>query len=165
MGKKERKRERERKNKRNPLGKGRWTDCTCQPWRFINIFECSIRFERERERGGIKKTMEKSRIRSVISRGVREKHADSLENNFVGKLIKSFRFGRWKLLRRMHLSFCQIIYRWIYLNLRGEENNSIFAIIHLRVPSLEDLDNGNRVWYIAGLTLEPKGIPARARVI
>lgn len=36
-----------------------------------------------------------------------------------------------------------------------EENNSIFAIIHLRVPSLEDLDNGNRVWYIAGLTLEP----------
>lgn len=84
----------------------------------------SIR-ERERERGGIKKTMEKSRIRSVISRGVREKHADSLENNFVGKLIKSFRFGRWKLLRRMHLSFCQIMYRWIYLNLRGEGRKKI----------------------------------------
>lgn len=34
------------------------------------------------------------------------------------------------------------------LKLEGEgeeENNSIFAIIHLRVPSLEDLDNGNRV--------------------
>lgn len=86
----------------------------------------SIRIrERERERGGIKKTMEKSRIRSVISRGVREKHADSLENNFVGKLIKSFRFGRWKLLRRMHLSFCQITYRWIYLNLRGEGRKKI----------------------------------------
>lgn len=32
--------------------------------------------------------------------------------------------------------------------LKLEENNSILVAVHLRVS--EDLDNGNRLWYIAG---------------
>lgn len=53
-----------------------------------------------------------------------------------GKLIKSFRF----------LSFLLSNYISVDLLKLGEiENNSVLPIIHLRVPWLEDLDNGNRM--------------------